>query len=201
MYITNTINSKTKLFVSSIALVGASLALIIGLLSPIANASSIVGVSTNIADVPGGDSFVMTVTTQNDGDVYELEVDHSYEGTYPEFSVYADETNPYGSAQDAADFEALGVSVTYSAASSQWTIDFGDTITQGMVSGGGIANFYFVLKDDSGNALWGSMYDTTPENTFNFDLVNGTGDSLVPPAADDEDEAVIPGVPNTSVVR
>lgn len=189
MYIHH-IQRKASLFIVALAVA----TLIIGLLAPMARASSIVGVTSNIADVPGGASLVLTVTAKNDGDVAELEVDTSLPHLFPDFSVYADETDPYGG--DGAQFVAAGVQVAYSAANDQWVIDFGQTVTDTIRNNGGKINFYFVLRDADRTALWGSMNLPAPDSTFSFDTVAGTGDSLV--ATVDEEEVVVPGVPNTA---
>lgn len=194
MHASNYILNNKAMAYAAAAIMGAVI-LVAGLLTHTVNASGIIGVSSNITEVPGGETLVLTITAQNDGDVHELEVDHSFQGTYPEFSVYANEVDPYGG--DQADFAALGVTVTYSAANSQWVIDFGPTITSGVTGDGGVIDFYFVLRDASRNILWGSMDTVTPENTFGFDLVEGTGDSLVPTVAT-EVVGVVPGVPNTA---
>jgi hypothetical protein len=112
-------------------------------------------------------TFVLTVDAL-DNNLFKLEVDHSMESTLPEFSVYADAGNPYGSAEDAAQFAAMGVSVSYNAALQKWTIDFGETVTDAFITNGGIT-FYLVLEDLEGNQ-WGTMYGTTPENTFAYTL-------------------------------
>lgn len=195
--------AKKTLIMTAAAVLSAAM-LAISMLTSVAAASGIVQVTSNIADVPGGASLVLTVGTQNDGDVYELEVDHSLQSVLPEFSVYANESNPYGTSR--ANFEAMGVTVSYSAAANQWVIDFGDEVTDDIRDNGGDVRFYFVLRDADDNILWGSMSPTSPENTFNFNLVEGTGDELVPEPSDDivedeEDDVVIPGVPNTSVAR
>jgi len=116
------------------------------------------------------DNLVLTVTADDDAALSELEIDHSMEGTLPEFSVYADIANPYGTADDKAQFESAGVSVTY--ADGVWTIDFGSTITNTIVNNGGIT-FYMVLKDTSGNS-WGSMSPTTAENTYAYTIARDT---------------------------
>ncbi|HPS33522.1 MAG TPA: putative Ig domain-containing protein, partial [Anaerolineaceae bacterium] len=113
------------------------------------------------------DTFVLTVDAL-DNNLFELEVDHSMEGSLPEFSVYADADNPYGSAEAAAQFAAMGVSVSYDATLQKWTIDFGEAVTDAFITNGGIT-FYFVLQDTEGNQ-WGTMYGTTPENTFVYTL-------------------------------
>ena len=116
-----------------------------------------------------GENFVWTVQA-SDANLYSLEVDHSFEGTIPEFSVYASEENPYGTLEDKALFEAAGVEVNYTAASQQWTIDFGADYTQDFIDNGGVT-FYAVLEDCNGNE-WGTMYGTTPENTFVYTFDN-----------------------------
>ncbi len=108
--------------------------------------------------------FVLTVAASDDTALYELEIDHNMEATLPEFSVYADSANPYGTPEDKAAFEAQGVHVTY--AGGVWIIDFGQTLTDVFLARGGIT-FYLVIKDEAGNA-WGSMSPTTPENTFAY---------------------------------
>ncbi|MGI6577173.1 MAG: S-layer homology domain-containing protein [Eubacteriales bacterium] len=109
------------------------------------------------------ENFVLTVQAL-DTNLYELEVDHSFEGTLPEFSVYADAENPYGNNTAKSAFESQGVNVTYSAEDQMWTIDFGNNITDQIVEKGDIT-FYLVIKDVAGNQ-WGSMYEVEEENTF-----------------------------------
>jgi hypothetical protein len=125
----------------------------------------LVGVSPEAGDIQlgYGETFKLEVTA-SDENLYELEVDHSFEGTLPEFSVYASEDDPYGG-QEAA-FKAQGVEVTYDADAQKWTIDFGEAVTEKIVEEGGIT-FYLVIKDEAGNQ-WGSMYDVTDENTFKY---------------------------------
>jgi hypothetical protein len=114
-----------------------------------------------------GETFKLEVTASDDN-LYELEVDHSFEGTLPEFSVYASEENPYGDDEAKAAFKAQGVTVTYDADEQKWTIDFGENVTSQIVDNGGIT-FYLVLVDEAGNK-WGSMDPTTPENTFKYNV-------------------------------
>lgn len=115
--------------------------------------------------LPVGAPFVLTVDG-SDRHLFELEIDHSMEATLPEFSVYANDGDPYGGQYDQ--FATLGVTVTYNAAEQRWTIDFGQTITDLFIAEGGIT-FYIVLKDFAGNT-WGSMDPTTPENTFEYTI-------------------------------
>ena len=125
-----------------------------------------------------GDTFTLTIVAE-DVNLRELEIDHSMEDTLPEFSVYASESDPYGG--DIADFTAAGVVVTYDDATQTWVIDFGATVSAAIANNGGIS-FYLVLEDMAGNT-WGSMYGTTPENTFAYtvsqDLVAPTISSIV----------------------
>ncbi|MBC3759099.1 VCBS repeat-containing protein, partial [Hyunsoonleella sp. SJ7] len=114
-----------------------------------------------------GNSFVWTVDA-SDANLYSLEIDHSLEGTLPEFTVYASSSDPYGG--NEADFTALGALVTYDEVLQQWTIDFGETVTDLFIANGGIT-LYAVLKDCAGNEL-GSMSPTTPENTFVYTFDN-----------------------------
>lgn len=115
-----------------------------------------------------GEHFVLTVDALDDN-LRELEIDHSMQGGgLPEFSVYASESDPYGG--DAADFALLGVTVVYNATTQTWTIDFGAAITTTFIGNPDGITFYLVLKDETGNT-WGSMYSTTPENTFEYDLI------------------------------
>jgi hypothetical protein len=112
-----------------------------------------------------GETFSLIVAAWDDN-LYELEVGHSLEGILPEFSVYADEGNPYGDA--GADFAEAGVTVVYNAQDQKWTIDFGEEVTRQIVDSGGII-FYLVIKDLSGN-VWGSMSPPTAENTFVYQV-------------------------------
>ena len=198
MPIQMTTNFKTIVFGAT--LVALALVLVVNLFSPAAHASSLASVSSNIADVPGGANLVLRVAAHNDGNLAELEIDHSMAPMLPEFSVYANEANPYGDSE--ADFLDNNVSVTYTAATSEWVIDFGPQVTKAIRDNNeGIIKFYFVLrKADSRGILWGSMNPVTPENTFTFDAANGTGDSLEADPQEDEEEVIVPGVPNTSFV-
>jgi hypothetical protein len=115
-----------------------------------------------------GANFILTVDA-SDENLYELEIDHSLEGTVPEFSVYAAEGDgAYGTAGDKADFEAAGASVSYDEDEQKWEINMGPAVTDAILLNHGIT-FYIVLKDASGNQ-WGTMYGTTPENTFAYNV-------------------------------
>jgi len=110
-------------------------------------------------------SFILKVKA-SDPNLYELEIDHSFEGTLPEFSVYADALNPWGTPEDQAQFEGAGVTVEYDALLQEWTIDFGEAITNNYFIPNGVT-FYMVLIDEAGNT-WGSMSPPTGENTFAY---------------------------------
>ncbi len=113
------------------------------------------------------DTFILTVDAF-DLNLYELEIDHSLWASLPEFSVYADALNPWGTPEDKAQFDAAGVTVEYDDVEQVWTIDFGDTVTDAFIANGGIT-FYMVLKDVAGNT-WGTMYGTTPDNTYIYTI-------------------------------
>jgi nitrous oxidase accessory protein NosD len=120
-------------------------------------------------ELASGESFVLTVDASDTGNnLYELEIDHSLEGTLPEFSVYANAANPYGTAADKAEFDSNGVVVTYFVSEQKWTIDFGDTVTSTYFIGNNVT-FYIKLIDFAGNAF-GSMDPTIPENTFSYTI-------------------------------
>ena len=103
------------------------------------------------------------VAAQSENELYELEVDHNIQGL-PEFSVYASEENPYGTDQAKAQFEALGVMVSYDAEAKKWTIEFGTAITNQLVAQQDVT-FYVVIADKEGYTF-GSMYNTTSQNTL-----------------------------------
>ena|GEM_PF-2625337 len=112
-------------------------------------------------------TFKLTVDADDEvNTLSELEIDHSMEGSLSEFSVYADEGNPYGTTADKQEFESKGVNVTYAAASQKWVIDFGKDMSDAFVANEGIT-FYLVIKDEAGNEL-GSMSPTSADNTFAY---------------------------------
>jgi hypothetical protein len=114
------------------------------------------------------DTFVWSFQA-NDMNLYELEIDHNFEGTLPEFSVYASEENPYGTEADRTEFESYGVIVTYDATTQTWTIDFGQTVTD-LVRTAGQFRIYTTVSDIMGNKLW-TMDPTDVENTFVYDFI------------------------------
>lgn len=118
--------------------------------------------------VRDGDKFKLKIRA-SDKNLYELEIDHNI-NDLPEFSVYASEDLPYGSLEAKASFEAYGVTVDYDAESQTWEIDFGENVTRTFVSAKKV-KFYIVLRDKSGNQ-WGTMYGTTPENTFEYEFIS-----------------------------
>ena len=117
------------------------------------------------------DTFILTVDAF-DLNLYELDIDHSFEGILPEFSVYADEDTPWGTDADKDMFDNAGVTISYDADLQQWTIDFGEAITDTHFIPTGVT-FYMVLKDEAGNT-WGSMDPTNGDNTFayTFEVTN-----------------------------
>ena len=83
----------------------------------------------------------------------------------PEFSVYASETNPWGTTEDQTQFEEAGVDVSYNAATQTWVLVFAhdgqamQVINDPLGSNGAIS-FFLVVLDEEGNSS-GSMYDGT----------------------------------------
>ncbi len=166
------VNFDGKVNIQDLALVGGNF----DLTSAEAYGEWISPVLEGVSPAPGavvlgaGQNFVWIVDALDmDDNLYKLEIDHSFEGTFPEFSVYASEENPYGTEADRQEFEVdYGVFVTYNAAQQAWTFDFGNTFTDVFIGHGGIT-FYVVLEDTAGNQ-WGTMYGTTPENTFAYTI-------------------------------
>jgi len=118
--------------------------------------------------VLGSSPFVWIVDAADAGDnLYELEIDHNIAGLQ-EFSLYASEISPYGTLAEKDLFMSQGVYVNYIASDHTWVINFGNTVTDVLVAQGNIS-FYVVLKDLNGNQ-WGTMYGTTPDNTFNYTI-------------------------------
>lgn len=111
-----------------------------------------------------GETFKLEIgVLGNELGKFELEVDHSLETDFPQFSVYADPADPYGG--DESQFEALGVSVSYSA--GKFMIDLGEVVTEAMAAKPEV-KFYFAVRDAQGKYLWGSMNPPTPENTRTY---------------------------------
>lgn len=180
------------------------------LLAPSVGAISMANVSParGAVELVEGETLKLVVTANLEAgeELRELEVDHSYDNTiptvFPEFSVYADETDPYNNqwatpvetGQEAI-FTSLGASVTYSASANQWVLDFGQPITDRILADGGDVTFYFALKgvDGADPVEWGSIEaGVTAENTFAYSL------EIVEPSEDDE---AAPGVPNTAAAN
>ena len=111
-----------------------------------------------------GETFKLEITVLgNELGKFELEVDHSLESEFPEFSVYADSADPYGGSK--SQFEALGVSVAYS--NGKFTIDLGEAVTEALADKPEV-KFYYAVRDTEGKYLWGSMNPTTAENTRTY---------------------------------
>jgi len=133
-------------------------------------------------------AYVLEVTAEDPiGDLASLEVDHSLEGTLPEFTLYADEADPYGGV--ASDYNAAGVYVDYDQTGNTgtWTMYFVtdvSTAADAIEDNEGI-DFYLVLEDMVGSS-WGSMFGSTfvpdspdsdgayfgTKNTFKFSTTN-----------------------------
>jgi len=167
------------LTVASLVMTAFPVAFFVTEAAPAASAPTLDAVSPtpDAIELATGENFVWTVDANDvDGDLASLEIDHSlgaYSGTpeedqLPEFTVYADPENVYGSPEAEAAFASFGVTVSYDEELEKWTIDFGDNITDRFVDEEGIT-FYVVLKDVDGNKF-GSMSPTTEDNTFVYGL-------------------------------
>jgi hypothetical protein len=107
------------------------------------------------------DGQVLTVVVKEAITPVELEVDHSKEKQLPEFSVYADEENPYGDSKE--DFATLGVTVEYN--DGTWTIDFSEAGEEVKSLLEGIKFKLLVLdKDNSFGSMNNQGYLTVSEN-------------------------------------
>ncbi|GEM_PF-1302165 len=108
--------------------------------------------------------LVLTVVAE-DENLYSLEVDHSHgpygrwydEANLPEFTVYADPSNPWGTPEAKAEFERYGVTVDYDADTQTWTITFkSEGLAMGVINDEDISNgaieFYLVAHDAFGNS-------------------------------------------------
>jgi uncharacterized repeat protein (TIGR02543 family) len=101
--------------------------------------------------------------------LYSLEIDHNFEGILPEFTIYADNDQVWGTPNE--DPAGFGVGATY--LNGVWTITFtkgGTAYDTILNSGKSSLRFYFVIANDLGDE-WGSMDPTTPENTREIDIV------------------------------
>ncbi|WP_035375950.1 InlB B-repeat-containing protein, partial [Haploplasma axanthum] len=112
---------------------------------------------------------LVLVVKAYDENLKELEIDHNLErlAELPEFSVYADSTNPYGDSKNA--FEQLGVIVTFK--DGEWTITFGESREEIIKNNTNKFVVYFVVSDYAGNKF-GSMDPTTPGNTIEINVYN-----------------------------
>lgn len=108
-------------------------------------------------------NVILEIDAESFDNLAKLEVDHNVT-TLPEFSVYPNAENPYGSAEAKAQFEELGVEVTYSAEEKKWNIDFGATVSAKLAEQTEV-KFYIVVADEYGYDF-GSMYNTNENNTL-----------------------------------
>ncbi|MCM3625122.1 hypothetical protein M4D70_23140 [Brevibacillus borstelensis] len=117
--------------------------------------------------ITDGQDFVLTISAEDESDLYSLEVDHSM-SQLPEFTLYAHEENPWGSTEAQEQATEAGVTATYDSGTKKWVLTFkADGNAYEKITEQGTVTFYFVVKDVEGNAF-GSMDPTTPENTFTY---------------------------------
>lgn len=119
--------------------------------------------SAKVEKTDNGD-LVLTVEAF-DKNLYSLEVDHSHgkhgkwwsQAQLPEFTVYADPSNPWGTPEAKAQFDTYGVTVDYDADTQTWTLTFEadgqvmDVINDPELSNGAV-EFYLVAHDAFGNS-------------------------------------------------
>ncbi|MEK4530530.1 Ig-like domain-containing protein [Solibacillus sp. FSL K6-1554] len=103
-----------------------------------------------------------------------LEIDHSLEGSLPEFKLYPTE-NPWGTTEGKNQAAGLGVSSTYDSATKTWTLTFADvnegsSALDAIKAVDGSFDIYYVVKDIHGNTF-GSMDPTTSDNTVSVDVL------------------------------
>lgn len=112
-------------------------------------------------------NVIFTLQANNAQDLYALEIDHSLEASFPEFSVYASGANPYGNTTQQNLFEEQGVSIKYQSLTSgwKWFIDFWPTISTAIKNTPDF-KIYYALKNSEQEYLWGNMDPTTSDNTI-----------------------------------
>ncbi|MCM3561938.1 hypothetical protein M4D57_26005 [Brevibacillus borstelensis] len=121
------------------------------------------------ASITDDEDFELTIVGTDVSELASLEVDHSVDNL-PEFTLYADVNNPWGSTGAKQKADEAGVVATYDADAKTWKIKF---------TAGGVAHatlikensvtFYFVVKDAEGNAF-GDMNPPTAQNTFTYNV-------------------------------
>ena len=122
----------------------------------------------------GTGSFVLGVDAADaDGDLEKLEIDTlNSPANILDFTVYADQANPYGTANAAqvslfggglsvgdslaATYITNGVTVAYNPSNEKWSIEFDNNMANALFQNGD-RTFYIVVHDQNGNT-WGSMY-------------------------------------------
>jgi hypothetical protein len=125
------------------------------------------------------ENFTVTFVATHDKELAYLEIDHNL-GKHgelpagvdilPEFKLYPDAANPWGSEQAAQEAEDYGVSATYDAANTTWTVTFGGEALAKIRS---LTAQYtdnefkiYSLVCDVDGVKSGSMYDGTYETTI-----------------------------------
>lgn len=108
------------------------------------------------------DTLTLTVPVSDQGELAYLEVDHSLEESFPEFTVEAKD-------QEILDEESgIGASVRYTdtVGEQKWEITFNPAATKLLreAADGSPMTFYFSVKDKAGNQF-GSMYFVEEEMT------------------------------------
>ncbi|CCV64138.1 hypothetical protein BN85405610 [Alteracholeplasma palmae J233] len=114
------------------------------------------------------DGKIIITIKANDENLHSLEIDHNFEGILPEFTVYASESNPYGTDALRNEFEKQGVEVVFE--SGKWTIIIDGSSYEKLIKNANSEFIvHFVIADKNGNKF-GSMSPTTNENTIKVSL-------------------------------
>ena len=115
------------------------------------------------------DELKLIFRVTDDSDLSFLEIDHNLEGSLPEFKLYPDPTNPWGSSQAKQLADTYSVTSDYDAGTKTWTITFGAGTALNEIKGKGVFKVYFVVEDIHGNAF-GSMSPTSSANTIEITI-------------------------------
>ncbi len=107
------------------------------------------------------------ITAKDNVYLSSVEVDHTFEENLPEFWIYNNINNPYGTDKDKQQFESYGVTVTLTKNELneyEWTINItGSAYETINANDNNEIIFYIVIRDTVGNQL-GSMYEPTELN-------------------------------------
>ncbi len=183
----HTITATATDAVGNISIASSGLSIIINNTPPSELDVTVKPIAGSSVGLSAEGNFILSINAFNFGaNLYSLEVDHTFTAAgIPEFTVYANNADPYGGIEARTLFENVGATITYDETNKLWTIDFGATLTNvllGLQDADGKAfdiEFYLVVRDEVGNP-WGDMLlpegdvarDGTPANysTFSYNI-------------------------------